>query len=449
MSLRAKILLYYALVHLLFAVIAALVLREERLWLIVMELLLAASLLVGYLLFRSIFVPLDLIGTGAELIAERDFSSKFREVGQPELDRLVRIYNEMIERLREERLKLEEQNIFLDRIIEGSPSAIITCDYDGRISEVNPAAESLLGKGHDELIGRTVGEMDHPLATALSQLQTGRSQIIALAGGRRLRCRRLEFVDRGFSRASFLIDELTAELRASERAAYDKLIRMISHEVNNSVGAVRSLLESCLNYSGQLAEEDRSDFRNALTVASARLENLNRFTNGFADFVRIPPPELRPVSLPDLVRDLLLLLRTELEGRAIRTVIEIEDDLELIPIDKNQIEQVLMNVLKNAIEAIGRDGTIAVQVKGDGPDQMLSIADSGPGIAPEVQGQLFTPFFSTKKDGRGLGLTVIQEILMQHGFDFSLQSENGGGARFRIVFRDLRTKGVGETSGPA
>src|SRR3954447_3113743 len=144
MSLRAKILLYLALIHAILAVISFVVLRENRLWLLAAEGLFVLSIVLGSLLVRAFFLPLDLIRTGAELIGERDFTSQFREVGQPEMDALIRIYNRMIDRLREERLKLQEQHFFLEKILAASPAGIATLDFDGRISSLNPAAEALL-----------------------------------------------------------------------------------------------------------------------------------------------------------------------------------------------------------------------------------------------------------------------------------------------------------------
>lgn len=424
MTLRTRLLLYFAAVHLLFAAVAVFVLLERQSWMVAVEAALALSLLAGWILIRKLFVPLDMITTGSELMAEQDFSARFREVGQPELDRLVHIYNAMIDRLREERLRLEEQNRFLDRIISASPSGVITCDFDGRIETVNAAASHLLG---EPAVGRTLSELGNPVADALTRLTTGESLVVSVAGGRRLRCSRGELLDRGFQRPFFLVDELTEELRASERSAYEKLIRMISHEVNNSVGAVRSLLDSSLHYGVQLNDEDRTDFREAVAVAQTRLDNLNRFTNGFAEVVRIPPPDLRPCDLETLVADLLTLLRPELRRRNIEATVS--GQAGAVEADKNQMEQVLLNVLKNAMESIGSNGRIDISFS----DGEMVIADSGAGFNAEVAAQLFTPFFSTKRDGRGLGLTIVQEILTQHHFDFALRPRAGvGGAEFVI-----------------
>lgn len=429
-SLRFKIFAHLLAVHAILAAIAVIVLLENRVWLLVVEVLFAASLVSGYLLMRAFFVPLDLIRTGAELIDEQDFASHFREVGQPEMDELIRIYNRMIDRLREERLRLEEQAVLLDQVFRVTPAGMITLGFDGEIADLNPAASALLGLPAAEASGRRLEAIPGSLGPALSAIPAGESRVVALGGRRRIRCVRTAFFDQGFRRSFFLLEELTDELRASEKAAYRKLIRMMSHEINNSVGAVTSLLESCATYAGQLAAPDREDFREALGVARSRLENLNAFMRGFADVVRIPPPEPRPCDLRALLDDIHLLLRPELERRRIVWTWTRADPIGPLLLDKNQIEQVLVNALRNALEAIGEDGRISLSLGREGNGVRLAIRDSGPGIPPEAAGSLFTPFFSTKRNGRGLGLTLVQEVLASHGFDFGLEGAPEGGAEF-------------------
>ncbi len=419
MSLRAKIIVYLVLIHAVLAAISFVVLRKNPWWLLAVEGLFVLSIVLGFFLVRAFFVPLDLIRTGAELIGERDFTSQFREVGQPEMDALIRIYNRMIDRLREERLRLQEQHYFLEKILAASPAGIVTLDFDGKVDSVNPAAEPFL-----QVIS----------ATVLAAIPLGGSEVLSLQGGRRIKASRAEFFDRGFSRSFLLLEELTEELRASERAAYGKLIRMMSHEINNSVGAVGSLLDSFRGYSDQLGGEDRDDFLQAITVAITRLENLRAFMNGFAEVVRLPPPDRRPTDLRRLLDEILLLLRPDLDRRRIRVEWQESQSLPPIDLDRNQIEQVLVNVLKNAVESMGEDGRLAVRLGLEGKRPYLAIQDSGPGIPSDVQPLLFTPFFSTKRNGRGLGLTLVQEILSAHGFEFRLGPGEGGGAEFWVGF---------------
>jgi two-component system nitrogen regulation sensor histidine kinase NtrY len=403
--LRTRIILYFIAVHVVLAVAAVFFLLEEPALLFAVEGAFLLSVVISIRLVRALFVPLDLIRTGAELIAERDFTSRFVETGQAEMDTLIDVYNRMIDRLREERLAAEEQHQLLQKIVDASPSGIVICDFDGNPERLNPAATRMLAD---------VGELREGLITI---------------GNRRIRISRAEFRDRGFAKSFYLLEELTEELRISEKAAYEKLIRMMSHEVNNSVGAVRSLLESSLVYAPQVGEADRDDFTSALTIASNRIDALNRFMAAFADVVRIPQPVKTRASVSALVSRVALLVRPELQQRGIALELHLEDDAQY-DIDESQIEQVVINVFRNATEAVGREGTITATLRGG----VLAVADSGPGIAESVRQELFTPFFTTKRDGRGLGLTIVQEILVNHGFAFSLANRAGGGAEFRITF---------------
>lgn len=436
--LRAKLSIYLVVVHLALGVAAFAALRERPLWLLAAELAFALSVAAGFWLLRALFLPLDLIRGGTQLIEEQDFGSSFREVGQPEMDALVGVYNRMIARLREERLRQQEQHYLLERVLEASPAGFLALDFDGRVSLLNPRAARLLGTTGEEVVGRALDEVPGPLAAALRALPAGGSELVAAAEGRRLKVSRAEFFDRGFARSLFIVAELTEELRASERAAYGKLIRTMSHEVNNSVGAVGSLLDSMRLYGAQLAAEDRADHEEAIVVASTRLENLRRFMSGFAEVARLPPPDLREHDLERLVDELLVLLRPQLQERGIAVAWHADPGPVPVVIDRNQIEQALVNVLQNAMEAIGRDGRIEVELRraggASGRAPVLTIHDSGPGILPTARPLLFTPFYSSKRDGRGVGLTLVREILAQHRFPFGLDDAPAGGATFTVTF---------------
>lgn len=434
MSLRAKFVLYLILIHLAFAALAVVLLDDQRIWLLGIELFFAISLFTGIRLIQHFWVPLDLIRTGAELIEERDFTSKFLEVGQPEMDQLIRIYNRMIEQLREERTRLQEQHFFMDKILASAPSGIITLDFDERIALVNPSAEKLLQRSTEELAGKKLKEISSPFAQMLDAIEVGTSEVLPLRGQRRVRCHKAQFLDQGFSRSFVLLEELTEELRQSEKNAYEKVIRLLSHEVNNSIGAVNSLLHSCLNYSDQLSEEDREDYENALQVAIRRTDDLNAFMKSYAEVIRLPQPQRQPVEPRELLEEIQLLLSVDSQQRNIEWVWDEEEPPGIVEMDRNQMEQVFVNILKNAIEAIGEDGRVTLRLgKRDGKG-WVAVEDTGGGIPPEVKAQLFTPFFSTKENGQGIGLTMVQEILNRHGFEFSLEGESGEPTRFEILF---------------
>ena len=406
MTLRAKFILYLIALHIALAVAAAFFLMQQPMLLFALEALFVLSILLGWRLTHALFVPLEVIRTGAELIGERDFTSRFAGVGQPEMDALVDVYNRMADRLREERIAAEERHQFLQKLVEASPAGIVICDFDGKVEQMNPAAQRILD-GAD------------PAALA--------EGLVTLSANRRVKVWRAEFRDRGFVKSFFLVEELTDDLRRSERSAYEKMIRMMSHEVNNSVGAVRSLLESSLRYSPQIGDADRSDFIHALTIASARIDALNQFMRGFADVIRIPPPRPAPTSIRGVIDRTVGVLQVELDRREIAVRVDVGEKVSA-DIDPYQFEQVMVNILRNAVESIDRNGTIDIVLR----DGVLTIADSGAGIAGDVHDDLFTPYFSTKRDGRGLGLALVQEILTNHGAAFWLQNRKGGGAEFGI-----------------
>jgi len=413
-TLRSKVVIYLIVLHVILGGAAVVVLLRQPMLLFAVELIFAVSIAVSYRLVRALFVPLDLISTGAELISERDFSSRFVPVGQPEMDTLIAVYNQMIDRLHEERLVSEEQQQLLQKIVEASPSGIVIFDFDGKVQQMNPAAKRLV---RDDLL------------RDMQSIGNGESRLLPLDGTRRIRIQRAEFRDRGFAKSFFIVEELTEELRVSEKTAYEKLIRMVSHEVNNSVGAVRSLLESMRHYGRDVRDDDREDYDNAITIASSRMDALNRFVGDFADVVRIPPPHRRRFAVADVVQQIGTLMAPELRERNIRLTQDLDRDAT-IDADRSQFEQVVLNVLRNAEEAIGNDGEIAVVLR----PGCLSLSDTGHGIPESVRADLFTPFFSTKRNGRGLGLVLIQEILANHGFGFGLSNRAGGGAEFRITW---------------
>lgn len=432
MTLRAKLVAYLVVAHLVFAGIAVWTLIERPVALVAAEALLAISVMTGIALVRAYILPMRLVGTGTHLIEDGDFTAHFRPTGHAEVDAMIAVYNRMIDSLREERLRGREHEGFVQKVIAASPSGIVTLDHDGRVALVNAAADRFLEAPAGQVLGRTLHEIGLGLAHALAALPDGGSEIVTLHGRRRFKCVRATFYDRGHARTFFVIEDLTADLHATEKAAYDKLIRMTTHEINNSVAAVRSLLESVCTYAPQLGGEDRTDFTKAIEVAVTRLDHLDAFMRGFADVVRIPPPEVRPWVLTELVDDILILMGPQLAARKIDVRWSERTVTGPSLLDRSQIEQVLVNVVKNAMEAIGEGGRITLALYAERGHVTLEIADSGPGLSEEARGRLFTPFFSTKRDGRGLGLTVVREILAQHHFGFELDNAADGGARFRL-----------------
>ena len=436
MSSRNRFLLYVGALH---AVIAALVVPlvvTNRWWLLAVEAFFVASLLVGFRLIRGLFANLELLAEGARFLDEREFTTRFLETGRPELDRLVTLYNRLVDDLREERTKLREQHHFLTEVLQASPSGILVLDFDGRIELANPAATRLLGTPPASTwSGLALRDVPGALGADLASLKPGASRVHTTGAGRKIRMVPGRFSDRGHDRQFILLEELTEEVRAAEKTAYEKLIRMVAHEVGNSVAASSSLLQSSLAYARHLPTEDRPDFEEAVGVCLSRLSTLNGFVRDLAEVVRLPEPRMQPCDLSSLLRGASLLLRGSAQKALVDWSLEVADDLRLVQGDRAQLEQAFLNIAKNAIEAAGAGGRVTVRAANKGESVEVAVENTSDGIDENVQARLFTPFFSTKADGRGLGLTLVREILIHHGAPFSLTAPAGGPTRFVFSLR--------------
>ncbi|MEJ8800581.1 sensor histidine kinase [Pontibacter sp. H249] len=430
MTLRSKFILFAVLVHVLLGVLAWHLLLENKYLFLGMELLILCSVFVTFQLYRSFFKPLHLIRAGIESIKDKDFSSTFTAVGQKDLDDLVNVYNRMIGQLRHERVAQAEKHFLLEKLIQASPAGIILLGFDNQIESINPAAERFLGQQLPELQGKHISQLPDDWGTHLQKLPTGQSVTIRIHGTWTYRCHRAHFLDRGFQHYFILIEELTEAILQNERQAYEKVIRVMSHEVNNTTGAINSILGSLQHYANQLLPDDKADYEHVLQIAIDRNTNLSRFMANFADVVRLPMPNKEATDVHALLRDLHRLLKPELEKRHIQFNEKLATMPLYVSLDKNQMEQALLNIFKNAIEAIHENGEIEVHTQVNPP--RIVISDNGEGISDKVKQNLFTPFYTSKKTGQGIGLTMVRDILMHHGYTFSLKSNGNGHTEFTI-----------------
>ena len=194
--------------------------------------------------YRKIVKPLNSIGSGMELLREQDFSSRLSPVGQYEADRIVNVFNRMMEQLKNERLRLREQNNFLDLLIKASPMGVILTTLDEDLSELNPMAQKMLGVRQEDVLGKKMNEIDSPLAAELANVPKGETATVRLNDSNIYRCTHSSFIDRGFQHPFFLIESLTDEVMKAEKKAYEKVIRMIAHEVNNTTAGITSTLDT-------------------------------------------------------------------------------------------------------------------------------------------------------------------------------------------------------------
>ena len=433
MTQRTRFTVYLVVVHVLLAVTGAALLADDPLWLFGVEVAFVVSAAVGIGLTKRLLSGIRHVAVGSQLIRDGEFTTRLLPVGQPEIDDLIAAYNQMVDHLRDQRTQLQEQQHFLADMLRVSPAGILVLDFDRRIVSVNPAGERLLGRPVADLAGARLDDLDGPTPRALSALAPGATSVITTSTARRIRCHHGTFLDRGFRRSFLLVEELTEELRQAERAAYERLIRVMAHEVNNSVTASNSLLTSSLGYGVELSPESRADFEQALGIVIQRTAQLNQFMRRFADVFRLPAPCKQPERVVGILERTVRLVSAREDASAVTWAWEVDDAALTVPMDRGQMEQAFINVLQNAVEARAPRITIRLDsVNGGRP--ALRIEDFGDGLQTEARSNLFTPFFSTKPHGQGIGLTLVREILSAHGFDYSLHRDASGPTTFTIVF---------------
>ena len=383
-----------------------------------------------WMMMRSLR-PINSIGRSLNLLKEGDFNITLVKTGNNDIDNIIEVYNSMINRLREERLSVREKNHFLDLLIESSPLGIVMMDLDDRIMEINKAAIRSLGIKGNSSIGKYLTELNSNLSVEIAKIAYEAKQLVVLADGQKYLCRKLFFMDHGFKHPFYLIEEFTEEIKRAEKEAYGKLIRMMAHEVNNTVGSVNSIMTSILSNPESFVNSEQDDIIRMLGVAIQRNYQMNRFMQNFSNVVKLPAPDKEKMDINDSLSLVIESFSAGLKEKNITVEVNLDSTIPFINADRSQLEQVFLNIIKNSKEAVPVNGHIKIAT------QINPIAvifdDDGPGLSKEVSEKLFTPFFSTKPGGQGIGLTIVQEILTNHGFAFSFRNKETIGTEFKII----------------
>lgn len=426
MKLSLKFSLFILAIHAVALSLSFLIFEKNKLYFIASEFLILASLFVSWSLYVEMIQPMKLLIRGIDAIRDRDFNVKFVKTGKVEVDKLIEVYNQMIDQLRQERLLQQEQHYFLEKLVKTSPTGIILLDYDQHIATINPRALALTALEGRNWNGRPLSDFDHPVLEAILKLEPGQSTSLTLPDMHTYKIQKAQFIDRGFPCTFVMIEELTLEILQAEKRSYGKVIRMMAHEVNNSIGAVNSILDTTLQL-----QADTSDLKPALQVAIERNEHLSRFMRNFADVIRLPVPHQELTDLHQLLRKVVQLMAYKAQAAGVGLTLDLAEAEFPVHIDISQMEQVFINVIKNAIEASPAGSVVCIRTR-EKPRQ-VAVIDQGVGISPELADKIFTPFFSNKDGGQGIGLTLSREILTAHGWGFSLRTKADG-----LTYFDMR-----------
>ena len=387
---------------------------------------------------EAVVRPLQTLSNLLQAVRQGDFSQRARlprETADAEsLDALGQVMlevNAIGETLREQRLGAVEATALLHRVMDEVDVAVFAFDDQARLQLVNRAGERLLDEPADRLLGRGAGEL------GLADVLDGADRRIVAktfpGGPGRWEVRRSAFRESGLPHALLVISDLTETLREEERQAWKRLLRVLGHELNNSLAPIRSMASTL---AALLARRPRpgdweEDMQSGLEIIGNRSEALSRFMAAYARLARLPRPNLAPVELSGLIRRV-----AALDSR-LPVYVE-RGPAVVLQGDADQLEQLLINLVRNAVDAsLETRGGVGIGWRSTGTHVEVRIEDEGPGIAnPD---NLFVPFYTTKPEGTGIGLALSRQIAEAHGGTLTLENRRPGPgceARLRLPLRE-------------
>jgi nitrogen fixation/metabolism regulation signal transduction histidine kinase len=353
-----------------------------------------------------------------------DFSFSIGAKRRDEVGDLVSAHNELGRVLREERQHLFQRELLLDTVVQNTPTALVLVEPGGHVVYANLSARQLLNGGralNGERFDAIVASAPAPLAQAIASEVDSLFSVPFEQEDETFHFSRRLFKLQGRPHTLYQLKRLTRELARQEVATWKKVIRVISHEINNSLAPIRSL-----SHSGR--ELARLGDVKRLTIVfdtiEERTRHLENFIQGYARFAKLPLPHAEAVEWAPF-----------LEALARHYAFSVEGALPVEPgfFDRAQVEQVLINLLKNAHEAGGAFDAVELRVAQGARDVRIEVADRGSGMSETVLANALLPFYSTKRSGSGLGLALSREIAEAHGGRVQLANRNGGGLAVTLI----------------
>ena len=376
-----------------------------------------------------------------------DLSSSFKTDSEdPAVQRLHQELNEALQKLRISRKEKDSEYQFFKNIVQHVGIGILTFKRDGSIQIINTAAKRLLKVTRAETI-EDLREVDDGLVDAFVKLKTGGRELIRLKLGDetvQLSIFAIELTLRGDEVKLISMSNIQSELEEKEMEAWQNLVRVLTHEIMNSVTPISSLagiveeeLGKKIAYAEDIRKDELADMHLSLQTISRRSAGLIRFVKEFRNLTHIPKPKLSEIAVKPLLEEMAMLHKKELADHGVAIVCSVEPDNLFILADKTMIEQVLINLIKNAIQAFDEqlDKKIELTARSNEKGRaVVTVKDNGSGIDAEALEKIFIPFFSTKKTGSGIGLSLSKQIMLQHEGRITVKSKLGEGTEFTLRF---------------
>ncbi|WP_299988251.1 ATP-binding protein [uncultured Pontibacter sp.] len=394
------------------------------------------------------------ISSFLEAIQHSDFTQRFAiKGGNPTYKELYQSFNDVADAF--QRIKTDKQvhHLYLQAIVEHIGVGIVSFEENGRVELVNHVLKEVLHTPHLEHI-ESLGRISEELVETLHSIGHNERRLVSL----QVRDEQLQLALHAttlFSQGRTLkivsCQNIKSELEEQELQTWQKLIRVLTHEIMNTITPVISLTATVSDLveeevvakavAGEMPEEEAlEDIQAGLRTIEKRSTGMLHFVQNYRRLMRVPTPEVQTVKVKDLLKNVQTLLQPEMEARQIKLSIYLRHDKAELQLDPELIEQVLINLIKNGMEACQQTAgpcvdVIAYQEEQDRGRFRIDVQDNGTGIAPEDLDKIFIPFFTTKKQGSGIGLSLSRQIMRQHGGTIRVSSPPGGPTTFSLIFR--------------
>ncbi len=370
-----------------------------------------------------------------------NFPKKTGNITLNELNTSLNKVNELIKHIK---FDLQEQEQYFKTILEHISTGIITFNEKGNIFLSNTSAKNLLEREHLNHIDQ-IASIDKRLYSTLKELQAGDNRLVSFNGKNglvQLSLKSTQFKTASENLLLVTIQDVKNEMDSKELESWIKLIRVLTHEIMNTVAPITSLSQTILGYYKNLEQQPPSEKMIANTVKGLEVINdrgtgLISFVETYRKLTRIPPPDKKPIGVKLLFEQIITLIGIESDQNNVRIESDVHPpDLE-ISADKKQISQVLINLVKNSKEALknSKEGNIVLQGKiNEYGRTLITVSDNGPGIPDDLMDKIFIPFFTTKDSGSGIGLSLSRQIMLLHGGSLKVVSKPGKQTVFTLEF---------------